>query len=47
MRFYHAKYEQNLPSKYASQPIGKSASMSIHESQSLFLEKKLDVVMHL
>ena len=37
----HAKYEQNLPSKYASQPIGQSASMSIHESQSLFLEKKI------
>ena len=34
----HALYEQNLPRKYKNQPVGKACGMSVHESQSLFME---------
>jgi carboxypeptidase Taq len=34
----HALYEQNLPKKYKNQPVGKACGMSVHESQSLFME---------
>lgn len=34
----HALYEQNLPKQYKNQPVGKACGMSIHESQSLFME---------
>lgn len=37
----HALYEQNLPSEYNYQPVGYSNGMSIHEGQSLFLEKQI------
>ncbi len=37
----HALYEQGLPSNWAHQPIGSAAGMSLHESQSLFIEKQL------
>jgi carboxypeptidase Taq len=34
----HALYEQNLPKEYKHQPIGGACGMSVHESQSLFME---------
>lgn len=34
----HALYEQNLPIKYYNQAVGQNLGMSVHESQSLFLE---------
>ena len=34
----HALYEQNLPDRYKNQPVGKACGMSVHESQSLFME---------
>jgi carboxypeptidase Taq len=34
----HALYEQNLPSAWARQPVGASAGMAAHESQSLIVE---------
>lgn len=34
----HAMYEANLPEPYRDQPVGGALGMSIHESQSLFLE---------
>jgi carboxypeptidase Taq len=37
----HAKYEQNLPPEWTSQPVGLARSMSIHESQSLFHEMQV------
>lgn len=37
----HALYEQGLPKKWHDQPVGKAASMSIHESQSLFMEMQM------
>jgi carboxypeptidase Taq len=37
----HAKYEQNLPPKWLSQPVGAARGMSIHESQSLLLEMQV------
>ena len=37
----HAKYEQNLPGSWLGQPVGKARSMSVHESQSLFLEMQV------
>ena len=37
----HALYEQGLPSNWAHQPIGSAAGMSLHESQSLFIEKQI------
>ncbi|MBM3617710.1 MAG: carboxypeptidase M32 [Alphaproteobacteria bacterium] len=37
----HALYEQNLPAKWRSQPVGDARGMSVHESQSLFVEMQL------
>jgi len=37
----HAKYEQNLPLPWLSQPVGRARSMGVHESQSLFLEMQV------
>jgi carboxypeptidase Taq len=37
----HALYEQNLPAEWAHWPLGKARGMSMHESQSLFVEKQL------
>ena len=37
----HALYEQGLPKKWVHQPLGSSAGMSLHESQSLFIEKQI------
>jgi carboxypeptidase Taq len=37
----HAKYEQNLPRDWLSQPVGAARGMSIHESQSLLLEMQV------
>ncbi|MCH9754191.1 MAG: carboxypeptidase M32, partial [Alphaproteobacteria bacterium] len=34
----HGLYQQNLPMKYYNQKVGDNLGMSIHESQSLFLE---------
>jgi carboxypeptidase Taq len=34
----HGLYEQGLPRKWARQPVGASAGMAAHESQSLILE---------
>ncbi len=39
----HGIYEQNLPIKYQFQPVGKASSMTIHESQSLFVERHIGV----
>ncbi|MCY0094985.1 carboxypeptidase M32 [Hoeflea ulvae] len=37
----HGLYEQNLPKDWAHWPSGKARGMSIHESQSLFVEKQI------
>jgi len=37
----HARYEQNLPRDWAGQPAGEARSMSVHESQSLFMEMQI------
>lgn len=37
----HALYEQNLPEHYKNQAVGSHRSLSIHESQSLFVEKHI------
>jgi carboxypeptidase Taq len=37
----HAKYEQNLPREWVTQPVGTARGMSIHESQSLLLEMQV------
>ena len=37
----HAIYEQGLPRKWVHQPVGTSGGMSLHESQSLFVEMQL------
>ena len=37
----HALYEQGLPKKWAYQPIGSAGGMSLHESQSLFIEMQI------
>lgn len=37
----HALYEQNLPADWSHWPSGKARGMSVHESQSLFVEKQL------
>ena len=37
----HALYEQNLPKAWSHWPLGKARGMSIHESQSLFVEKQI------
>ncbi len=34
----HALYERGLPASYARQPVGDSAGMAVHESQSLIVE---------
>ena len=34
----HALYERGLPGQYARQPVGESAGMAVHESQSLIVE---------
>jgi carboxypeptidase Taq len=34
----HAMYERGLPKDYARQPVGESAGMAVHESQSLIVE---------
>lgn len=37
----HALYQQNLPNNYKDQAVGDSRSITIHESQSLFVEKHI------
>jgi carboxypeptidase Taq len=37
----HARYEQNLPREWLSQPVSRARSMGIHESQSLSFEMQL------
>jgi carboxypeptidase Taq len=37
----HALYEQNLPKEWMNQPVGSARGMSIHESQSLFMEMQV------
>jgi carboxypeptidase Taq len=37
----HAKYEQNRPADWLSQPVGDYRSMSVHESQSLLHEMQV------
>ncbi|MBU4529491.1 MAG: carboxypeptidase M32 [Hoeflea sp.] len=37
----HGLYEQNLPKDWAHWPSGKARGMSLHESQSLFVEKQI------
>ena len=37
----HARYEQNLPREWLSQPVGLARSYGIHESQSLSFEMQL------
>ena len=37
----HAVYEQQRPDRYRKQPVGESAGMAVHESQSLLFEKIL------
>jgi carboxypeptidase Taq len=39
----HALYEQNLPLEFSSQMVGKNCGMTIHESQSLFIERHIGV----
>ncbi len=34
----HARYEQNLPTAWRDQPVGKALGMAVHESQSLLIE---------
>jgi carboxypeptidase Taq len=34
----HALYERGLPAAHARQPVGESAGMAVHESQSLIIE---------
>ena len=37
----HARYEQNLPRRFAGLPVAQARSTAIHESQSLLLEMQL------
>jgi carboxypeptidase Taq len=37
----HARYEQHLPPAWRGQPVGLARGMSIHESQSLFVEMQV------
>jgi carboxypeptidase Taq len=37
----HARYEQNRPAAWLSQPVSKARSMGIHESQSLSFEMQI------
>lgn len=39
----HGIYEQNLPKEHAFQPVAKACGMTIHESQSLFVERHIGV----
>ena len=34
-------FEQGLPKKWLHQPLGSSGGMSLHESQSLFIEMQI------
>jgi len=46
----HALYEQQLPMEWRTQPVGEARGMSMHESQSLFVEmqlgRSLDFLVH-
>ena len=37
----HGLYEQNLPTEWLHWPLGRARGMTMHESQSLFVEKQL------
>lgn len=37
----HALYSQNLPPEWMGQPIGADSDLSLHESQSLLMEKQM------
>ena len=37
----HALYEQGLPEAWRLQPVGRARGMSLHESQSLFMEMQI------
>lgn len=37
----HALYEQHLPEDWLTQPVGAACGMSVHESQSLFMEMQV------
>ena len=37
----HALYEFGLPKKWKNQPLGRAGGMSLHESQSLFIEMQI------
>ena len=37
----HALYERGLPAAWRHQPVGESAGMSVHESQSLLIEMQV------
>lgn len=37
----HALYERGLPAAWRYQPVGRAASMAVHESQSLFWEMQV------
>ncbi|MFL2661789.1 MAG: carboxypeptidase M32 [Alphaproteobacteria bacterium] len=37
----HGLYEQGLPRKWIHQPLGSAGGMSLHESQSLFIEMQV------
>ncbi len=37
----HGLYEQSCPIEWLGQPVGNAAGMSLHESQSLFMEKQI------
>ncbi len=37
----HGLYEQGLPQQWAHWPLGKARGMTVHESQSLFVEKQI------
>jgi len=37
----HAMYEMGLPEQWRGQPVGQARGMSMHESQSLFLDMQL------
>jgi len=37
----HAKYEQNRPQEFITQPVSNARSMGVHESQSLFAEMQI------
>ena len=39
----HGIYEQNLPDKLVYQPVSSACGMTIHESQSLFVERHIGI----